>query len=412
MNKLTEIIKTDRNLKLIKTNKFKNINVYIKCAYKYSVELKTKLYLLSSLYLETSDKYQDKVSMGKIRDMLYGIGCYCSLGNTGDLLTFTIHFDYVNPKFIKGVSEKDYLNYIEEIMKHPLFREDLLNEAKRVMKDNLLRNLDEPSVFANDRFFEELSKENEKFDTYRVSDILNFIDKITLDDINDAYNNLFKSRVDIFVVGDYDDLLIDYLRQFESKADIHLTLERNNFMPIKDVTDKKDISQSTLVVAYDTPYIRSDKDYYAFNLGNILFGGIPSSLLFAEVREKHSLCYTISARSYRFEGLCVVKTMIEADKKDKTLSEIRKQFKRIVDKDYDMELLDVAKVMLINNTLSIDDDLDYLIDYTYNGLLSGVVESHLDYLEKIKSVTVDDIAKAFANYNEHLVYFLEGTKHE
>ena len=110
--------------------------------------------------------------------------------------------------------------------------------------------------------------------------------------------------------------------------------------------------------------------------------------------------------------MVIVKTDIDEKNKDKVLEEINKQFIRMQNLDFDPELLDIAKLMLINSTLSIDDDLDYFCDYYYANALCGLNASVNEYIEKVNAVTLSDISKVFSDYKYYLTYFLEGTKHE
>lgn len=408
MTKISNSIQKTQNINLIKTNKYKSINLYIKYSFDYSLKLKTSLYILSAMLTETSEKYKTKVEMSKARDMLYGIDCLCNQSNLGNVLLFSVHFDFINPKFLKGVCERDYVDYIDEVMSNPYFNDDLLEESKRVMKDLLLRNLDNPSYLASSNFFDEIVKDDPKYSIYKKTEVIDQIDLITLDDLNNAYNLLHDAPKEVFLIGDYGEELLNYVNSFRQEGFIKTNLDNSRLPKREDVIFKKEVSQSTLIIAYTSDIRRDSKDYYAFNLGNVLFGGIPSSLLFSEVREKHSLCYTISARSYKNEGLLLVKTLIEKDKKDETVNEIRKQFNRIINKEYDEELIDVCKMMLTNNINSIDDDLDYLVDYNFNNKLNGINETIEEYLENMNKVSADDISRVYKRLNEYMVYFLEG----
>lgn len=412
MAQISKQIITDENLNFIKTNKYKSVNLYIRYCFDYSSKLKTTLYILSSMLSETSERYKTKQEMAKARDLLYGIECYFNQTNLENLLVFQAHYEFINPKFLKGVNEQDFLDYIDEVMSHPYFTEELLTEAKRLMKDNLLRNLDNPAYYATNDFFDSISMDDNKFEIYSKSDVIKLIDDISLDEINETYNLLCTASKEVYLIGDYSDKFFNYVNTFKNPLIKHTNLSASVLNKHEDVTRNKDVSQSTLIVAYTSNITRNSKDYYAFNLGNILFGGIPSSLLFSEVREKHSLCYTISARAYRNEGLLLVKTLIEKDKKEETINEIKKQFKRIIDKDYDEELIDVCKIMLANNTRTIDDDLDYLVDYKFNSKINGINQTTDEYLEEVNKVTADDISRVYKSLNEYMVYFLEGDKHE
>ena len=52
------------------------------------------------------------------------------------------------------------------------------------------------------------------------------------------------------------------------------------------------------------------------------------------------------------------------------------------------------------------------IDYVFAGNISDSLIPIEEYIEGIRNVTIDDVARVFANVKDYLVYFLEGTKNE
>lgn len=411
MAKISKSIIKENNLTLVKTSKYKNVSIYLRFAFEYDYALKAKLSVLSNMLGETSLNYPTKESMARQKDMLYGFIINTSQTSTGNVLNLNINYDFINPKFLSGVTEDEFLEMIDETLYRPLFSEDFFNETIRNMKAAISRDLDVPSLLAGENFIDEVSKDYPRFRIYshNYTDILN---TLTLKDIEDTYKSLFDTMVDIYLIGDYSPSLVEYLSKIKSNKDIKISVNFTDLKHRDEIDLVKDVSQSTLIVSYSEPYSRTDKMFYAFNLANIMLGGIPSSLLFSEVREKNSLCYSIAARGYRYDGLVIIKTEIDANNKVKALEEIYKQVKRMRELDFDSDLLDVAKLMLINSVLSIDDDLDYFVDFLYGNKLNDIDISVDEYITKINSVTLQDIKEVMSNYKEYLVYFLEGSKHE
>lgn len=411
MTRISKLLVSEGNIHSIKTNKYKDITVSFKCAFPYSRKFKAALSLLSQMLHEQCEKYPTKDLMSKAKDLLYGLSFDCSIINISDLIIFSITYSFTNPSFFDDVNENNYIAFIDETLKRPLLTQNILDETKRRAKDTIQRILDKPNVFAADEFNKIVSKDDEHFEI-ESNLFKDEIDNVSLDDLKGAYNNLFNSRTDIYLVGDYKDELFNYLKQFKSKIDLTCTSRPLNLIPKDDITIKKEVGQSTLIVSYKVPYVRADKEFYAYNVGNILFGGIPTSLLFSEIREKDNLCYIIYSRVFRHAGLSTIVTLIDKDNKDKVVSSIRKQYQRIVDKDYDPSLLDIAKTMLISNSLSIDDDMDYLISYHYEGIISNTYIPMDENLKKISEVSADDISNVFKKYEDYFVFFLEGVKSE
>ena len=412
---MTTILKNtykEQNISVIKTNKFKNITINMRFALEFSVKRKAVLYLLSAMMFQSTKKYPDKVSFSKMKDMLYGFNAYAYVNNYSNILVYNVFFDFINNRFLKDLNELDYLLFIDEILHNPLFTLEKLAEAKNNLKSNIKRKLDNPQNLANDNFYGEISKDDKRFEIYQNSKVLTELDNITLSDIKEVYQELFNSRIDIYLIGDKLEQYIDYFKTYKSKKTLLLKEESNILKAREDIIFEKQVSQSTLLYTFTTPFNRSSKDYLAFNLGNIVFGGIPTSLLFSEVREKHSLCYSIVCISLKSEGLVLVKTMIDQSNAQKAIEDIENQFNRMISMDYEDDILISAKQVLSNNLLSIDDDVDCLLDHLYINDIRGKEESIEEYIKKMNKVTKEDIAKVFSMYQKYMIYFLKGVKNE
>ena len=406
--RLIDSVKKYDNVSLIETSKFKNITLSFRYGLKYSSKLKASLLVLSNMLFETSVNYNTKVKMATRKDLLYGFNAQSMVNCYGNVLVFNASFDFVNPRFLKDVTVDDYIAFIDELLLNPLLDNEKLNESKKNTSAALKRRLDNPSSLASDNFYEEISKDDSKFNIYRNGNLIEIIENIELKDIEEAYRLLSDSRLDIYLIGDIDEKLLSYLNKFKSNNNISMNDSSAVYNTKEEITFKKKVSQSTLIYSYSTPFNRSHEDYIAFNLGNIVFGGIPTSLLFSNVREKHSLCYSIAAISLKNDGIVMVKTLIDRNNKEKAVKDIEEQFNCMINGDYDESVLISAKQMLMNNLMSIDDDIDYLLDHLYINDLRNRHESLDEYIDKMLKVTKEDISRVFRQYVPYLTYFLEG----
>lgn len=400
------------NVCLIKTNKYKSINLYLNFAKEYDLKSRLALHLLSRFIGEYSNSYKTKVSMTRAKDMLYGASVNAFVRVKENLVLLNVKYSFINPKFLIDVSTEDFVEYLKEVLDNVYFSEELLQEFKKNYKDGVSRSLDKPNAYASNRVVQIVSKEDSNFASYDI-DHIDEIDDISLDDIKTTYENLKKDySIDTYIVGDYDETLVEYIRGL--KSDKHFLLN-NEQLVIKDlgtIVEEKDISQSVLNVVYDTPNNRLSEDFYAYTLGNILFGVVPTSLLFEEIREKLSLCYYVSVFDYKNEGLVNVFTSYDKKNTDKIVEEIDKQLKRLINKDYDFEKLESARALFIDSLRSTNDDTDSYIDFLYTHKLNGLNVSLDEYEEGLNKVTVDDISRVFKNYKHVLTYVLKGVKDE
>ena len=323
------------DLCLVKTGKFKTVEVFLNFSLPYDRKTYLCLRLLDYYMGDYSSKYPTKEAMYRARDEHYGASLSCSSKVRTNLIEVFIKYSFINPAFLKDLNSEDFLDFFRECFFNVSLDERLLPEFKRNYKDRIGRYLDKPANLAHNRVMEILGEKEERLKNY---DVLRTdkLDEIGIDDVRDVYDRLLRDfALDITLIGDYDDILLDYFKTLETGRRYYFINDPVAMDDIGDITEEKDISQSVLNVVYTTPNNRYNEDFYAYVLGVVLLGVAPTSLLFEEVREKFSLCYYISAHDYKNEGLVRISTAIDAKDRDKDIEEINRQIKRLVDKDYD-----------------------------------------------------------------------------
>ena len=408
---MNNIIKED-NFCLIKTNKYKTIELFLYFTCEYDSLKKTTLSLLSNFIGEYSKKYNDKVKMTKAKDDLYGANISCVVKGKANILSYCVKYSFINPKFLKDVTIDDYLAYFKECLYNIYFSDDLLDEFKRNLKDTVLRSLDKPSNLAANRVNQIIAGEDKNFGVYDI-DCLKEIEQVDLEMIKKTYEDLFNNYArDVYLIGDVSEKLINYVKTLKNDKHFYLKNEPMMLKEIGEIIEDKEVSQSNLNVVYKTPFNRKHPYFYAYMLGNVLLGMVPTSLLFEEVREKLSLCYYISIYDYKNEGLVKIYTAIDGKNKDKVLKQISIQMKRLIDKEYDYSKIDPARALLIDSVTSLSDSLDGYVDYLYTNKLNGIDCDIEKYIAEVNKVTVDDIASCFKEYKHVLTYMLNGVKDE
>lgn len=405
----------NNNLKVIKTKKFKNVSLYLRFSLNYKHEYKAAFLILSKLIGEVSTKYPSKVEMTRIKDMLYGISCNAECKGRANIITLNVDYTFINPKFLKDITMYDYVSYIKESLFNVIIKKKDIDEIKRNIISNIKRSCDKPSTYAYEQVVSIISSGNKNFSIYANSkELINDIKSISIDKIKQIYDYVInKAQLNVFIVGDLTSKDINILSDFNFDKRINTKLKLyNNFKKVKDKIENKKISQSYLSVVYKTPFNKKHKDIYAFILGNVFLGVVPTSLLFEEVREKLSLCYSISVSSFKNEGIVRIHTSIDANKKDVVIKEINKQIKRLIDKDYKEEQFKTAKYLLINSLKSISDDNNALVDFYVENILTDWNIDVKDYIKGINKVNKEDISRVFKQYEYYFTYMLKGNKRE
>ena len=139
---------------------------------------------------------------------------------------------------------------------------------------------------------------------------------------------------------------------------------------------------------------------------NIILGGSANSKMFQNVREKESLAYTARSTYLKHKSALIVFAGIEIGKYDKALATIEKQVEDMRANEFSDEDIKDAKVFLENIMRSYEDSQDVLIDLSMGQHIMGMNDSIETMIQKINSVTREDILYVANNVKLNTKYFL------
>lgn len=178
---------------------------------------------------------------------------------------------------------------------------------------------------------------------------------------------------------------------------------RADIMPVPDIDLRLgqqvdvpyDLPQTTLQFAY--PGVARDKPEYfaAYLMNHVLGGGDFTSRLFAEVREKRGLAYSVNSGLVNYDhaaGL-VISTATRADRAGETIRVIRDEVKRMASQGVTAEELAAAKKYVIgayaiNNLDNSSSIANTLVGLQIDGLGADYIERRVGLID---SVTLDEV---------------------
>ena len=395
------------------SRKFKSVNHFLYFTLDYTPKKKAALHCLCKYVGDVSEKYPEKRDMAARKDDLYGTDVYCSYKAYGGLLTLFVHHSFLSPRFSKDVSLQEYLDFFKEVFFHVSFSQSSFEEYRRNIIDNISRRDDNPIRYSFNRVLQDLAKEDPVMAVYDY-DYIKELEELTLRDVTDVYEEVLHcSSVDQYLYGDLSEEEASLFELFKGKEKhpiLETQLYRGGVLPEK--IERKDIHQSCLSLVYKTPYHYLHEDFYAWLLGNAFFGIVPTSLLFEEIREKHSLCYNIRSLDYKQHGLIVVRTEIEEENAEEVKRLVEKEIRRLQEGDYEQEELDSARLLLKNTIRSIRDDLSALSDFYHLNLLLRREITIEEYERGLDSVRKEDISRVFHAFSPVYTHLLTGVSHE
>ena len=174
------------------------------------------------------------------------------------------------------------------------------------------------------------------------------------------------------------------------------------------LTEQMDVAQGKLCLAYTTPITCRDEGFVAMQVFNTIFGGGMTSKLFANVREKQSLCYSIGSSYVSSKGIITVSAGIDFADEEKTRTEIARQLTAMQQGDItDMELT-AAKQAILSSLRATYDSAGSINSYFTSMALTGMNLEVEDYMKAVDAITAAEVSAAARLVTLHSSFFLKG----
>jgi len=222
------------------------------------------------------------------------------------------------------------------------FTDENIEREKRLLKEKIESEENEKRIYVLRRMEEAMFMgEPYAVNRYGTKETVDAIDGAA---VLSAWKNILKAaRVVITVVGNAPAQEIRMMAEeyFASVNREYKPLPAAVFKPkaekVNEISERIDVKQGKLVLGFRVNMKPDDSLAPAMRSFADVFGGGPYSKLFANVREKMSLCYYCSARFIRQKSFILVQCGCEEENMDKAVSEILNQIEEIKNGNFDYE---------------------------------------------------------------------------
>lgn len=381
--------------------------------------------LLPFVLTTCSEKYPDFSKLNYKLSKLYGARLEASCEKTGDFQLLRVCISTINDSFaLDGESlVEEACEMLLNLIFNPkaengAFCEDDVNREKRKAIEHIKSELSEKRIYAKNRMLEEMYKgENYGIPKCGTEEDVN---AITGETLYKAWEDVLRSayiRVQV-VSSTMPNGLFDKIR------DRFSSIERQNITVCDDVsptkalnepktvTETMNVSQGKLVMGFSSELYGDSNKALPLMVMTDIFGGGPYSRLFANVREKMSLCYYCSASSVRIKGLVMVDSGVETENFEKAQKEILNQLDIIKENkfsDFEFE----SSLKSINDSLNSYNDSQTSIDVWYSiRVFDKDCLSPEEMAEQLSSITREDVVAAAKGVKLNTVYRLMPEKAE
>lgn len=402
------------------TRQFKTVTCVLMIQQALTEQTVTPTAMLAQILQRGTKHYPTIREMRQYLDHLYGAAFHVDVDKRGERHVIQMYLDLPHEKFLRdetGLLAKG-IDFLAEVLLQPLVEEEtrFVDRYVQAGKESLKRKIegivDDKIQYAQYRCIAEMCR-NESF---RLLPYGRLEDLPAMDaaDLYRYYRQLLEtSQLDLFVVGDVQEETIESLvRQYFPLPDRNVSLPTASGTPVapeavRTVTEELDVAQGKLNLGLRTGGLTlASLEYPALMMYNGLLGGFPHSKLFRNVREKASLAYYAFSRLESIKGLLLIQTGIEVSNYQKALDIIQEQLEMMRQGDFSSLEIEQTKAMLIHQLREVYDRAGTLIDFAFRGQTAQAEQTPEDLMEKVKSVTREDIQKVAEQIHLDTIYFL------
>lgn len=397
----------------IENNKFKTNTITVYFKEKTTKENALNRQILPKILLDKTKNYDTKFKLSRKLSSLYSssLSVRETIVGAYSLLTFSI--TYIQSKYLNEDISDEIVSFLTEVIYNPYiidnkFDDNTINRLKNEFI-NIIKQKDQSfPIKTKEQGFKKLYNNQSITDRLFTKEDINKIDNKK---VCEYYNNLLNNN-EMLLVFEGDKDIKEKLSVFNTN-----TLTNNDYNQTKLeceelglIVTKDKTKQTNLMLIYDN--FNHDKEYTIKNIFfAMLLGETPNSLLFQEIREKHSLAYSIGAIYDPFYRIMMIQGGVKLNSLDKTLELINDIFNTLKTKDLN-ELIEETKQSYLNSLYSNLDTKNYLTIRTARNWLQNSYSTVEDSIKKLNSITSDDIKEIANQIHNKIIYVIQGETNE
>lgn len=372
--------------------------------------------LASDLVTSSSKAYPTNAVMSQKLHLLYGADLGSSVSKQGDLQLITLRASAIADRY--ALEQEPVFDTLLEILLgcilEPNAKDGAFQETEfSIKKEELLANIDAEINEKRQYAIQQTGKTAYQGEPAALScyGTREDAEVLTPEFVYTAFQNLLQTaQIEIFFVGpEARPELVGRLR--EAFAALPTTPAKNiayyTPSPAKTesvtVREALPVNQCKMVMAWKT----ANPDRYAVKLMALILGGTPSSKLFANVREKMSLCYYCAANYIETKQTMLVDCGIETENIEKAKTAIAAQLDALRSGEIAEEELESALMTIHNTMQGVGDTPSSYVSWYLGQLCRGTALTPTEEEQAYRKVTTAQIMEAAKSMQLDTIYIME-----
>ncbi len=400
------------------TRKFKTISLSLH-VHRALGEEATRLALLPSVLRRGCRGYADMRRIVAFLEDLFGATFGADVVKIGERHLMSFTFGSVNdrfaPKRIRALEKA--MDFLWRILARPVIRGGALDpDYVAQEKENLKRAIE---GMINDRMsytFERCIREmcrGEAYSRYEYGR-LEEVDPITPRGLGRLHARVLEEApVELYVVGD-----VSPARTASLAARTFKFRRRKVAVPpptevrdgggnkLREHVEKMDVEQGKFVMGCRTGITWGGGEIFPLMLYNGILGAFPHSKLFANVREREGLAYSVGSSLDASKGLLFVSAGIDPGKYARCLEVVREQMDDVAAGRFTEDQWDKTRRTICDRVRSREDNPQAKISSYAEMQLNGRAMTAPEVISAVEGVTREDVARVAARVRPDTVFFL------
>ena len=407
------------NIGIIKTEKFKNnaISIVIPVSMDENV---TGYNVLAQVLKRGTKSFHSSSEIARYLQDMYGANFDIMLSKIGNKLFVIFFASFMDNRFTLYKEDlwDKAIHLLNELIYHPLLKEDDFDE-EIIAQEILNHRLYIESVY-DDKGHYSMNRVMELglYDSYRLPEYgtMEELEKLDRKVLVDLWNELKEKEAFCYASGNIsnEEEVRGKLATFKilsNKFDgqnLSASDQRNFNRESGEVFEKMKINQGKMSLLYNTNNSIFEGDYFALVLFNSIFGGGAHSKLFNEVREKHSLAYSIYSSFDKFAGVMTIGagTDFKNFRKAKELIDI--EIEKMKSGEFTEEEIEVARTKVISSLHAMSDSIFNTSNYLIALRVFGIDYTISQVIEGLKEVTKERIMHVAEKLEFICAHYLDG----
>lgn len=395
--------------------RFKTMKISVNLFVPLKQETAARNAILPALVSYATRKYPDYTALNCRLAQLYGAALASSVQKIGGFQALNLSVSGLANRYAFGGEDMftQLSGLLFDVMFDPLRDEDglLSEEGFRQKQRALLETLDaeynDKIVYAHRRCEELLFQgQSAAFGSFGTKEQIAALDRKT---VSQAWEEILHSaQFEVFVLGDcvsHEEMFVKRFAGMGKPQPLGL-LKYEEPVEVHRKTEEQPLSQSKLSMGFRADFSPEEKPL--FRLMAAALGGVPSSKLFQNVREKMSLCYYCSSSMAANSRAMFIESGVETENLQQAEAAIMDQISALQRGELTEEELLSAKLALQNSMRSVQDSLSAMENAYLGQVFGGHVMSPEASAEQIMTYSREQVTEAARRLRPAAVYTLKG----